>query len=556
MRILRLAFPLALLAFLLASSSPAATPAPSGLHGFLLSANEPLTHTFHRAPSFAWSPVPGADHYELQLKTGGDSQENGMLYDGATLQMPVAAPALTLPWINGLLYARVRAVFASGSASPWSAPFQFDVVAPPAPTPLPSYPGLLRWTSVDDAEAYEVWLLDKPKNPIEVTRTNVLDERDFYGGGSWPAAVEWRVRAMRIDVGGRQNGMPAATYGPWSRAYRSTNTAPMTAPIQLLGTDSDIFASGASPGHALMPGFLWSGDETDGGVAAPYFRVDVFTDAQCVNRVYASPAVASPAYAPRISGLDLPAAQTLNAYLDPGGPTVDLAADGEMITANEQLAPASATLTLPGGSPSGSGGSTAAAVVGPPVDLWDVNANSSAPTGGYYWTVVGVTQVGTGSFRDLELPQQVCSEGRVQRLSISSTPSLTSGQAPYATGLSAKGRLITSVRKARFYGQPLVAWTAASGASVYEAQWSRSLRSFASPSVSAATTQALLTSSTSAILPLQPGTWYYRVRGFDYNLPTGAQQMAWSTPQRIVVARPSYKVASVGRKLKLRVVHH
>ena len=29
----------------------------------------------------------------------------------------------------------------------------------------------------------------------------------------------------------------------------------------------------------------------------------------------------------------------------------------------------------------------------------------------------------------------------------------------------------------------------------------------------------------------QSGTWYYRVRGFDYNLPTGVQQMGWSDIQ-------------------------
>lgn len=567
MRVARLAVPLALLAVVLASSSSAATQGPTGLHGFLLSANEPVTHTFHETPSFAWSPVAGASHYELQIKTGGDSQENGVVYDDPTLQMPVAAPTVTLPWVNGSLYARVRAVFAGGGASPWSAPFQFDVVAPSAPAPLPSYSGLLRWTTVDGADAYEVWLLDKVKNQIEVTRSNVLDERDFYGSGSWPSAVDWRVRAMRTDVGGRQDGMPAASYGPWSKAFRTTNSAPSTGPIQLVGTDSDVFASGASLAHALMPGFLWSGNVTDGGVVAPYFRVDVFTDAQCLNRVYASPAVASPAYAPRISGLDLPAGQNTNVYLDSGAPTVDTGADGEMITANEQLAPAAPTLSLSTVSQSTtqpttsqsttsqpSGGATSAAgVVGPPVDLWDVNGNPNAPSGGYYWTVVGVTEVSQGVFRDLELPQQVCSEGRVQRLSISSTPSLTNGQAPYATGLSAKGRLITSARRARFYGQPLVAWTTASGASVYEVQWSPNLRSFASPSASANTAQALLTFSTSAILPLRPGTWYYRVRGFDFNLPAGSQQMAWSTPQRVVVAKPTYRIASVGRKQTLRV---
>ena len=34
---------------------------PTGLHGFLLRADEPATTTFHTTPSFAWSPVAGRD---------------------------------------------------------------------------------------------------------------------------------------------------------------------------------------------------------------------------------------------------------------------------------------------------------------------------------------------------------------------------------------------------------------------------------------------------------------------------------------------------------------
>jgi hypothetical protein len=44
------------------------------------------------------------------------------------------------------------------------------------------------------------------------------------------------------------------------------------------------------------------------------------------------------------------------------------------------------------------------------------------------------------------------------------------------------------------------------------------------------------------VLPLTPGTWYYRVRGFNYSLPTNAQQMSWSNAAKIVVAKPQFKV--------------
>jgi hypothetical protein len=49
------------------------------------------------------------------------------------------------------------------------------------------------------------------------------------------------------------------------------------------------------------------------------------------------------------------------------------------------------------------------------------------------------------------------------------------------------------------------------------------------------------------VLPLKPGTWYYRVRGFNYALPTGAQQMSWSDPARIVVAKPKFRVIKPGK---------
>src|SRR4051794_223687 len=83
-----------------AGASTAAVRVPTGLHGFLLTVNDAWTTTFHRTPSFAWTPVSGAMRYELQLSTSADFQDNGLLYDTAHLQTPVAAPALTLPWIT------------------------------------------------------------------------------------------------------------------------------------------------------------------------------------------------------------------------------------------------------------------------------------------------------------------------------------------------------------------------------------------------------------------------------------------------------------------------
>lgn len=534
MRIVRLAILLLVLGAIgLVGVSSAAVQAPTGLHGFLLMANEPPTTVFHTTPSFAWRPVSGANRYELQLSVSSTFRDNGILYDNTDLLTPVAAPSLTLPWITGSphsLYARVRAIFGGGRDSAWSAPFGFDVVPPPAPTPMSSYPGLIRWTTVEGADAYEVWLIDKTPvtQQIEVVKTNVLDERDFYGG-SWPATVRWRIRALRVDVLGRANGMPAATYGPWSPVYSSNNSAPAAGPIQLTGTLSDVFSNGSqnSPAHELTPAFLWQGDTTLDGTVAPFFRVYVFTDSQCLNPVYVGEPVASPAYAPRVSGVNLPA-NDANSYVDPGTQTSNSAADGDLLVPNEQEAPAK---------PTTGSSAQAAGVIGSPVDLWDVNW----PASGYYWTVVGVKQVGPDAYQDLELPQDVCAAGRIQRLGISSEPSLTSKQEPFATGLSSKGRLVSAAQTRRFYGEPLVAWTSALGAGNYEVQWGRRAYPFSAAGVH-------YTFGTSAVLPLKPGTWFYRVRGFDFNLPAGAQAMAWSQPTKLVVTAPTLRVTSVRKR--------
>src|SRR5215212_4713464 len=101
----------------------------SGLHPFLLRVDEPRADTFARTPSFAWNPLAGAVRYEFQLSTSNAFRESGIVYSDTSLTSPVAAPALTLPWITGTphaLYARVRAVLAD-TTTDWSASFGFDM---------------------------------------------------------------------------------------------------------------------------------------------------------------------------------------------------------------------------------------------------------------------------------------------------------------------------------------------------------------------------------------------------------------------------------------------
>jgi hypothetical protein len=658
-RFVRIASLVALAALALtATTSSAAVGAPTGLHGFLLRADEPAAGSFDRTPSFAWNPVAGARTYQFQLSTSSTFRDNGILYNDSTLLSPVSAPSLTLPWITGsphALYARVRAILDSDT-TPWSAPYGFDVVPPAPPSPLPSYPGVLRWTPIEGADGYQVWLIDTGK--VENVRTNVLDERDFYTFHQtmqWIGSVRWRVRAVRGDqFNQRINGMPVAHTGAWSPIYSSTNPAPTTGPVKLKGTVSDVFADGSasSPAHEMMPAFLWSGNQDLAGTPAELFRVEIFTDKQCLNRVYTGAVVGSPAWAPRLNGtLALPQDNTAMpaaraGYLGDGQEASSYTFDAQKLTPTEQLPQATPTTSVPGDAPAfpgttqpgsstggGSGGGSGSESVsvsgnlGPPISLWDVDW----PQSGYYWTVIPVTaagastpgtkvavpgapkgstvipvldttglrvgdtivigtgttfdtgtitNVGSGSvtistatvnshtigdsvtlaggsveYVDSELAQDACAAGRVQRLGISSEPSLTSSQAPFATGLSSGGRLVSAVHTSVFYGQPLVAWTPAFNADIYEVQYSKARYPFKPEVDPRSGVKGHMTFSTSDVLPLSAGTWYYRVRGIDYNLPSGVQQMSWSDPEKLVVSKPKFKiVATPVKKRKFKVL--
>jgi len=621
--------------------------APAGLHAFLLRADEPARSAFSRTPAFAWAPVPGALHYEFQLSLSSTFRDNGVVYADLNVPTPVAAPTLTLPWVTGnphSLYARVRAITPTG-ATTWSAAYGFDMVAPAPPTPLPSYPGVLRWSPIEGATAYQVWLVDARK--MEIVSTNVLDEREFYTfhqSASWISSVRWRIRVLRTDtITGRLNGVPAARYGPWSQTYNSTNPAFTGGPLKLLGTVSDIYSNGTATAaaHRLMPAFLFSGNTGLDGKPAELFRVEVFTDKQCINRVFTGAVTGAPAYAPRPFGpLSMPTsgagiATSRNQFLGDGSEPAGVGLDGDTVKATELEPDTSPTGSAPGAPGESAGGSTGSGAsgsssapagggsagtvswqgrAGAPVDLWDVEW----PASGYYWTVVPVSaqppdalqtallppgakpddvtipvtnsngfqtgdviQIGVGpsaenrtvvsvsdgriglsgklvfahsagepvvrvsgafQYHDLELPQDTCASGRVARFGKESEPALTASGDQFVTGLSSTGRLTSARHTTAFYGQPLISWTPALGATAYEVQVSKRAYPFTAEQLPCAAKKGYVTTSTSLVLCVSTGTWYYRVRGFDYSLPTGSQQMSWSDAAKLIVAKPVFKV--------------
>jgi hypothetical protein len=654
MRLFRLV-PAAVVAavFLAAGAAGAPPAAPTGLHGFLLRADE-AAHagdSFPRTPAFAWDPVPGASGYEFQLSTSptfndGDSRaDNGVFYDTNSLTSPVAAPGLVLPWISGAphaLYARVRATTASGITA-WSTDYGFDLSPSPAyPTPLTTQgdPGVLRWTAVPGADAYQIWLVDLPSGgKIVKTRTNVLDEREFYsfhGSQQWIGSVRWRVRAVRsIEGGTPANRFPVATYGKWSPIYKSTNPTLATGALKLNHTLSDVVETGTGahtePAHKLMPAFTWSGDTVTlpngTPVTAELFRVEIFSDSQCLNMVYAGPVVGGQSWAPRAFGgsIQLPSTNTLGAartaWPSDGGQGSTQTYDGTAISSVEDLSPAAPTSAAPPDAiPAGAsqavtasadgatiGGIAGSQSVGAPVDLWD----TAWPDTGYYWTVMPVAPAlaasngtvaspgaskgstivpvndtsrfvaneivtigvapntdtaivssvgnglltlnaplnaghlpgdpivvlgGAGGYQDVMLPEDLCGQANMRhQLGIESEPTVASPEAPFVSGLSTDGKLVSADEDTSFYGRPLVAWAPALRAEKYEVEWSETDKPFVAVG-------NLLTTSTAAILPLGTGQWYYRIRGFSYNLPTGAQQMSWSDVQSLVIGSPSFKI--------------
>jgi hypothetical protein len=525
--------------------------APQGVKAFLLRADEPAGHTFSRTPSFAWNPVRGAIRYEFELATSARFTDNAVLWSASDLTSPVASIPIALPWITGnpySLWAHVRAITRRGSTG-WSVPYGFNMRWASVPTPMRSYPGLVRWTPVPGATQYNVWFVDVGK--VFTTMTNVADEREYYSfhdDSSWTGVVHWRVRPERYLYGATTNGLPAVSFGPWSPVYTSYNPPFALGPLTAVAAVSDTTSDALAPRpHQLMPGFAFSGDVGVGGTSS-FYRVYIATDRDCLNIVYRGAIVGSPAYAPRPTGpLALPHDHTgvLEAeagYLKDGDEGTSYMSDGFSFPSTETASSSPA----PGGSGGGGGGGGGSGTSAPPsqtvtgakVDLWDTDW----PEGRYYWTVVPVAVNDPGNdavtYVDTELPQEACHAGRELTFGKVSEPAVTAQQGAFASGLSPRGQLFAANKSlARFYGPPLVAWKPALGAYQYDVQWGHKADPF-----QAVGELKTPTSATSYVLPLGAGTWYYRVRGINFFIPGNRPLMSWSDPTKLVVARPTFRV--------------
>lgn len=553
-------------------STSRAVSAPTGLHAFLLSPSEQPLRYYPRTPSFSWSPVAAqGGTYDFSLATSRSFGDASVLFTYSKLRVPAVAVAHQLPWMTGqpyALWARVRWESANGRVvTPWSKPFGFNMrwADGDVPAQQPSPVGLVRWAPVEGATRYQVLYTDFHPSVSFETTTNVADEREYFTlhqDLGWGATIHWRVRAIRFidDKDVLKNGLPRASYGPWSPTFATVNPGKFIGQLAPTDTISDAWdqhGQAATP-HELTPGFAWVPSApsvtTVPDFGSSLYRVYIFTDDHCVNQVFAGSIVGSPAFAPRTSGgpLALPQdTKALSTWMGPpylvksGAEGNAMDATGAKVTPNE--VPGSQVGTGPAADSSGSGSSSASGDAA--VDLWD----SGWPSGRYYWTVVPVTVETVGpppdpsaknasqaiGYQDTAVPQDACEAGNVMSFGKVSQPVVTSSATPFVSGLAPNGRMVASAKRIpTLHDSPLVAWEPAVGATTYEVQMSPTSYPWRK-------TWDAQTPATAIVLPLSSkdvGTWYYRVRGINPALPVGAQAMTWSKPVRIRITGDQFKV--------------
>jgi hypothetical protein len=538
-----------------ASTRAAATPlaAPTGLHGFVYRATDPVpaSPTYTQLPAFAWNPVAGASRYEIQLATSVTFTDSTILQDQSDVATPVTSLQLQVPWMTGHPYAlwvRVRAT-AGSRVSQWGKPFGFNTSWKDVPKQLPAPRGLVRWTPVEGATAYEVWFTD-----IGIryrTLTNVGDEREYWTFHPDAArVVHWRVRALRYVKDPKlPNKIQVITYGPYSPTFTSTNdTTLASAPLK--GTDaiSDVDSTPAQQQpNALMPAFAWTG--TNGSASGSgLWRVYVFSDKDCINSVTVGSLVGGPAWAPRFAPpLSFPTtvddlgkflSGTLKPVYGPQG-SAEMADYTKIATAEE------VSKTAPGSDGTGGSGSTDTAT--DPSFTTDPGSialpDNGWPAGRYWWTVVPVEILtdadGTNlEYRDVELPQDACAAGRVWPFGLQSMPVTTSDSVPFASGLYAGHVRAAAAPATSFVQLPVITWTPVLGAQSYEIQLSRQVY----PWKTVISQTAVVPSATLDLTKAQTGLWYYRIRGVNGNLPGTAIKMTWSKPTAIRISGDSFVV--------------
>jgi hypothetical protein len=422
----------------------------------------------------------------------------------------------------------------------------------------------------------------------------------FHQDPAFSGVVHWRVKPMRWLYGTPDNALPSTSFGPWSPIYANYNPPFITGPLKPLATISNVVSDASTTReHEVMPAFTYQGNTSIWNTVDELYRVIVFTDEDCVNPVFRGAVTGGPAYSARATGpLALPT--SVNGVTGARGGSLLDGTEPDFVTYDGQPAPSneSDVAPIPTGVVSFSGrridlwdsdwptgryywtvmpidvvpDSTLTTQLASPTNPGDMDIDAADATGigagdtlhigsplhenAVVASVLGntitlksgvaqahgagedVVRPGGGiTYREAELPQDSCASGRRLSFGKTSEPVVTTqSDAPFASGLSPNGKLVSAKAKApKFYGQPLVAWQPLAGADQYELQVSKTGYPWK-------TLFASLTFGTSLTLPLTPGTWYYRVRGIDFLMTGTKPQLSWSDPVRVVVTKPRFRV--------------
>jgi hypothetical protein len=196
------------------------------------------------APSFAWTPVAGADKYEFQISAdaGMNSPVLGQGKDDFFTKNTRATLLKTIP--NGTYWWRVRATTAAGDVGKWTMPRSFRKqwnLQPALQSPgsgaaltYPASPVVLNWSGVPGASHYLVSVAsdpslgslvfrysnqDDPKGPPNVAATS-----SAITGALAPGSYYWSVTPVDAE-GNRGVATPVASFN-W--LWPSSTTTQLT----------------------------------------------------------------------------------------------------------------------------------------------------------------------------------------------------------------------------------------------------------------------------------------------------------------------------------------
>ncbi|MDQ3992170.1 MAG: hypothetical protein M3229_00780, partial [Actinomycetota bacterium] len=211
---------------LAAASPPATPPLASPGEGTVVEA----------MPSFAWSPVAGAERYEFHI--AADAGFNAPVWSGATgedrfLTRNTRA-AVKRPVPNGTYYWRVRAISAKGEVSAWSPPRSFrklwsavPALQSPSNGGTVTYPGTpltLRWSIVPHAARYLVTVGTDASLASVVATVNTRAESHTPQKLLAPGMYYWNV----IPLDARGNRGSASQTASFTVAWPTTTTTTVT----------------------------------------------------------------------------------------------------------------------------------------------------------------------------------------------------------------------------------------------------------------------------------------------------------------------------------------